>query len=187
MMIIGKLCLLRPLEFADLELLRVWSNNTETMSMLGGWHFPVSQSEHEELFKSNLNDFLNRRFAIEVDGNMIGTANLVQINWKDRNAFHGTMIGDKEYRGKGIGKEVVDLIMHYAFNELGLKRLDSDIISSNIRSLNLYTKKCGWEIEGRQKDWYFRNNTWHDRILVGITHEQYMSHRQKQVTTSALH
>ena len=177
-MIIGKSCLLRPLEFADLELLRVWSNNTEISKMLGGWHFPVSQVEHEEWFKSNLNNFLNRRFAIEVEGKMIGTANLVQINWKDRNAFHGTMIGDTSHRGKGIGKEVVDLIMHYSFNELGLNRLDGDIISTNSQSLHLYTQKCGWEIEGRQKDWYFRDNAWHDRILVGITREQYLRHIQ---------
>ena len=175
-MIIGKLCLLRALEYSDLDLLRVWSNDAETMSMLGGWHFPVSQMEHEEWFKSNLGNFLNRRFAIEVDGNMIGTANLVQINWKDRNAFHGTMIGNPKFRGMGIGREVVDLIMRYSFNELGLKRLDSDIISTNTQSLHLYTQKCGWEVEGRQKDWYFRNGTWHDRILIGITCEQYITH-----------
>jgi len=109
---------------------------------------------------------------------MVGTANLVQINWKDRNAFQGTMIGNPKFRGIGIGKEVIDLIMRYSFNELGLKRLDSDIISTNAQSLNLYTQKCGWEIEGRQKDWYFRNDAWHDRILVGITREQYLRHLQ---------
>jgi RimJ/RimL family protein N-acetyltransferase len=176
-MLIGKLCLLRPLEFDDLELLREWSNNAELLALVGGWHFPVSKLEHEDWFKSNLNDFLNRRFAIDVDGRMIGTANLVQINWKDRNASHGTMIGDADHRGMGIGKEVIDLIMRYSFYELGLNRLDSDVISTNEQSLYVYTQKCGWEIVGRQSEWYFRDNEWRDRVLIGITRKQYLKNQ----------
>ena len=172
-MIIGKKCTLRPLEFGDLETLRAWSNDEEILNLLGGWHFPVSIQEHEAWFNSITNDFQNRRFAIDVEGRLIGTTNLVSINWKDRNAFHGIMLGDKNFRGQGIGEDVVNLIMKYSFSELGLNRLDSDIISYNSASIRLYTEKCGWEIEGRQKDWYFRNNSWHDRVLIGITRTRY--------------
>jgi RimJ/RimL family protein N-acetyltransferase len=174
-MLIGKTCSLRPLEFEDLEILRKWSNDPTITSMLGGWHHPISRLEHENWFKANVNDFLNRRFAIDVDGIIRGTANLVQINWKDRNAVHGAMIGDEAFRGKGIGPEVIDLIMGYSFLELGLNRLDSDVISTNVRSLHVYTKKCGWEIVGRQKEWYFRDNKWHDRVLIGITRNEFLS------------
>ena len=172
-MIIGKKCTLRPLEFDDLEKLRYWSNDEEILNLLGGWHFPVSIQEHEAWFNSITNDFQNRRFAIDVGGRFVGTTNLVSINWKDRNAFHGMLLGEKNIRGQGIGEEVVNLIMNYSFSELGLNRLDGDIISYNSASLRLYTEKCGWEIEGRQKDWYFRNNSWHDRILVGVTRTRY--------------
>lgn len=173
-MIKGKKCNLRPLEFSDLEMLQQWSNDEEMLSLLGGWHFPVSTREHEAWYHSIMNDYLNRRFAIDVDGCLVGTTNLVDINWKDGNAFHGMMLGDKSIRGKGIGVEVVNLIMKYSFLELGLNRLDGDIISYNSASIRLYTEKCGWEIEGRQRDWYFRNNSWHDRILVGITKSKYL-------------
>jgi RimJ/RimL family protein N-acetyltransferase len=173
-MIRGEKCDLRPLEFSDLETLQQWSNDEEILNLLGGWHFPVSTREHESWYQSITNNFLNRRFAVEVNGRLVGTANLVNINWKDRNAFHGMMLGDKSIRGKGIGEEVVNLIMKYSFLELGLNRLDGDIISYNSASMKLYTQKCGWEIEGCQKEWYFRNNSWHDRILVGITKAKYL-------------
>lgn len=83
------------------------------------------------------------------------------------------MLGDKSIRDQGIGQEVVNLIMQCCLSELGLNRLDSNIISYNSASIRLYTEKFGWEIEGRQKNWYFRNNCWHRRILIGVTSTRY--------------
>jgi RimJ/RimL family protein N-acetyltransferase len=77
----------------------------------------------------------------------------------------------------GIGKEVIDLIMRYSFYELGLNRLDSDVISTNEQSLYVYTQKCGWEVVGRQSEWYFRDNEWRDRVLIGITRKQYLKNQ----------
>jgi len=61
------------------------------------------------------------------------------------------MIGDKSNRGKIFAFDSVMAIMRYAFDELGLERLDGDMIESNQLSINFYTKRCGWTIEGRKK------------------------------------
>ena len=100
-------------------------------------------------------------------------ANLVNINWKDRNAFHGMLIGDKNIRGKGYGYDTVMTMNKYAFEELGLKRLDGNMIEYNEASINLYTKKCGWRIEGVKKSSFFRKNKWWNQVVVGITDEDY--------------
>lgn len=170
----GKKVLLRAIEEKDLELLHKWANDPEINYMLGGWHFPTSIKDQNKWFE-NLNvSSLNQRFAIETEElGLIGTINIVDINWKDRRAFTGMLLGDKEMRGKGYGVDAIMAMNRYAFEELGLQRLDGTMIAYNEASINVYTKKCGWVIEGVKKMAYFRKNAWWDEVVVGITLDDY--------------
>ena len=181
MNISGKKVLLRAIEEEDLTTLQKWANEPEICYMLGSWHFPTSmQDQREWLSKLSVNS-LNQRFAINApDLRLIGTANLVDINWKDRNAFHGMLLGDKDIRGKGYGIDTIMAIMRYAFEELGLQRLDGSMIDYNKPSIGVYTKKCGWKEEGKQRNWYFRKNRYWDKILVGITRQDYFDLLEKK-------
>jgi RimJ/RimL family protein N-acetyltransferase len=174
MNIMGNEVLLRAIEEKDLPILHKWSNLPEIWYMLGGWHFPGSMALMKRWFESLQDDPLNQRFAIETpDIGLIGTANLVDIDWKNRNAFHGMMLGDKDIRGRGLGIDTIMAIMRYAFEELHLKRLDSSIIEYNNISLNVYCNRCGWKEEGRRRNWYFRKNRYWDKVIVGIMREEY--------------
>jgi RimJ/RimL family protein N-acetyltransferase len=172
----GKKVLLRAIEETDLKLLQNWANDPLINSMIGGWHFPTNMNEQKKWFESLSLNSLNQRFAIEVsDHGLIGTANLVDINWKDKNAFHGILLGDTEIRGKGFAVDSIMTIMRFAFEDLGLNRLDGSIIEYNDASIGLYINKCGWKVEGRQRNWYFRKNRFWDKIMVGITKEDYLA------------
>lgn len=170
----GKKVVLRAIEKEDLELLNKWSNDPEINYMLGGWHFPSSSQDQEKWFNLLSVGSSNQRFAIDTpDLGLIGMANLVDINWKDRNAFHGMLLGDKDMRGKGYGVDTIMAINRYAFEELGLMRMNGSMISYNEPSLGVYTKKCGWVVEGIKKNHYFRKNQWWDQVVVGITKDDY--------------
>ena len=174
MNILGKRVVLRAIEREDLPDLQRWSNEPEIQYQLGGWHLPSSAAVMERWFESLQNNELNQRFAIDTkDLGLIGTANLVDINWKDRNAFHGMLLGDKDIRGKGYGSDTVMAVMRYAFEEMGLERLDGSMIEYNEPSLRMYIGKCGWKEEGRKKNWYWRKNRFWDKILVGINRDDY--------------
>jgi RimJ/RimL family protein N-acetyltransferase len=174
MNIMGKKVNLRAIEEKDLELLHKWANDPDIWYMLGGWHFPSSMDYMKKWFENLKNDQLNQRFAIDVpDSGLIGTANILDIDWKNNHAFHGMMLGDKDIRGKGYGFDTIMAIMRYAFEELHLERLDGSMIEYNEISLNIYCMKCGWKEEGRQRNWYFRKNRYWDKIIVGITRNDY--------------
>jgi len=83
------------------------------------------------------------------------------------------LLGNTENRGKGYGVDTIMTIGKYAFEELGLKRLDTTIISYNEVSLGVYINKCGWKQEGLKKDYYFRKNKRWDQVILGITAEDY--------------
>jgi RimJ/RimL family protein N-acetyltransferase len=175
MNLIGTNVVLRAIEKEDLPQLQQWANDPEIQNHLGGWHFPTNANDQEKWFNSLSCNSLHQRFAIETqDLGLIGTANIVDIDWKNKTAFHGMMLGDKAIRGKGYGVDTVMTIMKYAFEELGLNRLDGSMIEYNQASLKLYIDKCGWKEEGRQRNWYFRKNRCWDRIIVGVTKEDYM-------------
>lgn len=176
MNIVGKRVILRAPEVSDMALLHGWSNDPEIWKMLGGWHFPFSSRSTLDWINSrkdgNLTDHV---FCIETEKDgLIGTANLVNIDWKNRNAFHGMMIGKRDLRGKGYALDALMTIMRYAFLELGLHRLDSDIIEYNHRSIHFYTRKGGWAQEGVRKNWFYRDGRYHDKVLVGIERGDYL-------------
>ncbi|HMR18256.1 MAG TPA: GNAT family protein [Sphingobacterium sp.] len=172
----GKKIVLRAIEKRDLELLHKWSNDPDINYMLGGWHFPSSMQDQEKWFESLSLGSNNQRFAIDApDLGLIGMANLVDINWKDRNAFHGMLLGDKDIRGNGFGIDTIMAISRFAFEELGLMRMNTTIISYNEPSIGVYTKKCGWVVEGVKKNQYFRKNQWWNEFIVGITRDDYFN------------
>ncbi|MCH8535209.1 MAG: GNAT family N-acetyltransferase [Flavobacteriaceae bacterium] len=172
----GKTVELRAIKKEDLVTLNQWANSPEIQYWLGTWHFPITETDQEKWFNSLSTNSLHQRFAIEApELGLIGTANLVDINWKDRNAFHGMLLGDKDIRGKGYAVDTVMAVMKYAFEELGLERLDGSMIEYNVASLKMYLGKCGWKEEGRQRKWYFRKGKFWDKIIVGVTRDDYFT------------
>jgi len=174
MNILGKKLLLRAIEPRDLDLLHEWSNDPDTQHIMGDIHFPSSRAFHDAWLASLTNDHLNQRFAIESDElGLIGISSIIKIDWRNRHAWHGIMLGNKDIRGKGYGIDSVMSTMRYAFEELGLQRLDGSMIEYNNASIDFYLKKLGWKIEGKRRNYYFRNNRYWDQIVVGVTRDDY--------------
>ena len=173
----GKVVTLRAIEMEDLKLLSEWSNSPEIWHGLGGWHFPYSSLSTEQYIKSiNNNSFQQQNFAIDTEEmGFIGTTNLVNIDWKNKNAFHGMMIGKPSLRGKGYALDALLAIMRYAFMELGLNRLDGDMVAFNERSIRFYLEKGGWKQEGVRRNWFYRGGKYHDKIIVGVTCDDYLA------------
>ena len=85
----GKKIILRAIEEEDLALIHQWSNDPEINYNLGGWHFPSSRQDQQKWFQSLSLKNNDQRFAIETkEDGLIGMANLVDINWKDRNKLN---------------------------------------------------------------------------------------------------
>jgi len=171
----GKHVLLRAIELQDLPRLQQWANDPALQRLLGGWHFPTSMQDQHAWFATLSCQSANQRFAIEHQGELLGTVNLVSIDWKNRHAFEGLMLGDPASRGKGYGRDALMALMRYAFDELGLARLDTDIIEYNDSSLKLH-EKCGWLLEGKKSNGYFRDGRHWDKLILGITRERYHEH-----------
>jgi RimJ/RimL family protein N-acetyltransferase len=171
----GKIVTLRAMDIEDQELLRDMVNDPEIEKMVGGYSYPISKEQQLNWFKANSNNQNNLRLIIETEEDgAIGFANIVNIDWKNRSAFHGIKIANKKFRSRGIGTDTVMAVMKYAFEELHLNRLDGSIIKYNEASRKLYCDKCGWVVEGVKRKSAFKMNEYHDELLVGILREEYL-------------
>lgn len=100
------------------------------------------------------------------------------INWQNRTAVTGAVIGEKNYWGKGYGTEAKMILLDYAFNTLNLRKITSSVKAFNKRSL-AYSLHCGYVIEGRLRDQHFVGGRYWDDIILGLFKEQWLPHWQK--------
>ena len=168
-MIYGKLVRLRALTTADLPMLVEWRNDPEIRTLLGGWSLPVSLESEQEWFEKARHAESTRRLAIEVlaDGGYIGNIGLYDIDWKDRKAEYGILIGDKTAWGKGYGLDASTALLAHAFRELNLHRVFLRVLAHHGRAIRLY-EKIGFQAEGRLRQDVFRGGAYQDTLIMGI-------------------
>jgi RimJ/RimL family protein N-acetyltransferase len=82
----------------------------------------------------------------------IGNIKLEPIDWVEKSAVFGTLIGNKDYWGKGIGTEATNLISGFAFTRLALEKITLGVLAENKAAVRVY-EKSGFEIiEVKEKD-----------------------------------
>lgn len=87
---------------------------------------------------ANDNEFF---FAIvAADGRHIGNLRLGPVDFTDRKAEFGMMIGDKSYHGKGVGSGAVCSALDFAFGELKLSRVSLYVLDHNAAAIRVYEK-----------------------------------------------
>lgn len=159
-----------------MESLHRWSNDPVTQAGIGEAHFPSSMDFHTAWFHDLKSDPLSQRFAVEEpEAGLIGISTIMTIDWRNRHAWHGLVLGERKHLRKGLGTDAVMATMRYAFDELNLARLDGSMIEYNESSLAMYCSRLGWKEIGRRSGYYFRGGRYWDQVLVGITREDYVS------------
>ena len=110
----GKLVRLRAYEKSDLDAVMKWVNDEEVTDLLGGamLTYPVSSSAEEKFIEAAAGSSEKQKnFVIETlaDRRYIGTISFNVIDWLNRSAGLGIVIGDKSLWGKGYGTDAARL------------------------------------------------------------------------------
>lgn len=95
----------------------------------------------------------------------IGNVKLGPISWMHGTSDLVTVIGRREFWGKGLATEAISLGNQIAFEEHGIRKLSGGIADGNIGSVKAYTK-AGWVIEARLKGHHLIDGQARDRIVV---------------------
>jgi RimJ/RimL family protein N-acetyltransferase len=173
----GRVVRLRAVERRHLELLASLANDPTVAHSVVGWSLPVSMAHQERWFEASLGDRATQRLII-VDRDSeepVGMTGLWDIDWHDRSALTATKLLPTA-QGRGIGTDAILTLAAWAFLDVGLRRLYSTILDFNAASLGAYVRRCGWRIEGRERQAVYRSGRWCDRYLIALLREDFEGH-----------
>lgn len=172
-----RLTLRRPRE-EDFKARLALGTNAEIFRMYGGNRSEL-RSMTEDRAKRWVQRLLDQDYAwiIEADG-LIGEIRLDRVDLRDRRASLAIGIEDASQLGKGLGSEAIALVLGYAFNVLKLHRISVRVVDYNSRAIRAY-QKCGFVIEGREREAAFVDGDWHDDVVMAILDTEYWAMRQE--------
>lgn len=166
---------LTALEKEDLETIALWYEDTAF-----GRHFdaaaayPRSLDQWAKWLEEQQKDRDNYIFAIRHIGEkrLLGYAQLDGILWTHQNCWLGLGLGDRQDWGKGYGRQAMELILKFAFDELNLHRIQLTVFSYNKRAISLY-EGLGFTREGTYREFLQRDGQRYDMILFGLLRDEW--------------
>ena len=167
--LMGKTYSLSPLTQDDItEEYIAWLNDPKVNKFLEVRHINQTIETVTEYINKFYKDYEMYIWGIySLDGNFIGTTNLMQINRYHNSSVLGLMIGNSNYWGKSASTEAICLVLDFAFNTLGLNRVIGGCYSTNI-GMNFTYKRLGFTREGVMRKSVLEGDKYIDSYIWGI-------------------
>lgn len=123
-----------------------WLSESERLREQVDCLLPPTREGNVRHWRAHWNDPTREDFAIlDAAGVHVGNCGLRAIELQRRKAELWIYLGSS--RGKGIGTEVVRLLLNKAFEQLGLNRVYLRVVAVNEEALRFY-KAIGFSVEG---------------------------------------
>ena len=100
------------------------------------------------------------------DDRAVGFAHLKNFDWTHGSAWLAMGIGAAAGRGQGYGSEALQLMVDYAFDELGLYRLSAEVPGNNLGALRFF-ERHSFRVEVRRRQALQRDGQRWDVLILG--------------------
>ncbi len=174
----GKLVRLRPPEKEDVPRFVQWLSNPELRYYVTVRYISeaLEQRWFDSLIPATSGAAPDRlHFVIETleEVGPIGVVGLEDINWRDRNAEFGIIVGEPDFWGKGFGSDALRTILEVGFCWFNLHRIFLHVVAENTRAIRSY-EKCGFTHEGHLRDAVFIDGAYHDLLLMSVLASEFV-------------
>src|SRR5207248_11699527 len=154
---------LRPARENDAEHFVRWFADMEVTRFVA--RGMASALEQEQEFLKKMGESKDDVWwVIEAEGKAIGATGIHRINWLDANGTPGLVIGEKASWRKGYATEAMQLRTRYAFRELNLHKLMTEVDAEHEASRQALALN-GSRAAGVRREGTVRDGQWHDRRL----------------------
>lgn len=170
----GALVRLRPPSAADATHFVRWYSDPEVMYWL---HMsegePATDESERARMAAAMEDGTQVLWIIETNqGRAIGNVGLLQIDPVHRRAWLGICIGEKDCWSAGYGADAIRLLLHYAFENLGLRRVQLITDVDNDRGIRCY-EKCGFYREALLREHRLRHGKPLDMLQMAVLRSEW--------------
>lgn len=162
----GERVRLRELREADLPQLVAWWRTPE-VAIFNDHVQPRPDKPIEEMFRawSENGSSSGAAFCIEtLEGDLVGHVSLWGADVRNRCATFAIVLGP-QHQSQGLGSEATRLMVDYAFNEMGMHRIELMVNADNVRAIAAY-RRAGFEQEGLFRAKLFYGGRFHDQVFM---------------------
>jgi [ribosomal protein S5]-alanine N-acetyltransferase len=111
------------------------------------------------------------RWAVEHNGCCVGSAGL-RVDAGQHRATYSVGLFVAALRGQGLGREITRLVVAWGFGDLGLHRIELEVLAFNTRAIRCYLA-CGFRQEGVRREAELYPDGWKDLISMGLLRSEY--------------
>lgn len=159
----------------DIVLKVRWINDPENNTFLH-YDLPLNKEKTSSWF-DNKDNYLRRDCTIVYNEIPVGVIGLLNIDYVNKKAEYYITLGEKKYKRKGIAKAATQIIIEYAFNDMGLEKVYLNVDADNLVACSLY-EKVGFECEGLFKRDLLRNGILIDRKRYAVLKEKWVRNEE---------
>ena len=174
MIVVGDRICLGPLERELVPVYRRWINDPRVNCYLNQWG-SLLRLEDEEDWYDRLGSS-DRVLTVYLRDGMvpIGNGGFHGVNFQNRTAEMGLVLGEREYWGRGLGSEAVRLLLDYGFLGLGLEVVRLRAAEFNERAIRCY-RSAGFRPAGRLRRHHRVGGRTYDLLLMDLLAEEFES------------
>ncbi len=167
-------------EKEDLQDFQKWRNNPDFRKHFREYR-DLSMPHQERWFEEKvLRDPSTLMFSIKESKTqeLLGCAGLCYINWVHRHADLSCYIGWKNtyIDDHGYAEDSCETLFRYAFDELGLNKVWTEIYSFDAPKLRLYTQ-LGMKQDGLLRENYWYEGKWWDSRIMSLLASDYRARK----------
>lgn len=163
---------LRLMKEDDTDLIIKW-RNTEFVRRNFIYQELFTRQGHENWIRTMIDTGKVIQFIIlrKTDDKPVGSVYLRDIDRTHNKAEYGIFIGEKEALGQGYGTQAAQMMIEYAFHEVGLHKLMLRVLAENERARRSY-EKAGFIREAYLKDEVFLEGRYQDVIYMAVINDK---------------
>lgn len=158
---------LRAMEPEDLDFLYAMENDKEVWDV-GCTNVPYSRYVLHDYIANASNDIYAdgqvRMVMEDRSGNRVGLVDVFNFDASNRRAEVSVVVM-AEHRGRGLARDAVRQVCHYALRTLHLHQLYAIIATDNVASQQLFSE-MGFTGRNVLKEWLFDGVTYKDAIVM---------------------
>lgn len=166
---------MRELERGDLETITEWRSSRELIACLAAPYRFIGPEIDQRWFDGYLDGRAGTvRCAVahaDCPDRILCLVTLADIDWVARSATLHVMVAP-EAQGRGVGTFAVRGILHHAFSDLGLNRVELTVLDSNDRARSLYERE-GFVLEGTLRAAAWKGGRYEDMHVMSVLKEEW--------------
>jgi RimJ/RimL family protein N-acetyltransferase len=164
---------LAPLEPEHLERYCHWFADADVTRFLK-MRYPPTLAEEHAWFERTAASGKDVVWGLFADGQHIGSTAIHRIDWSNRRAQTGILIGDRTWWRRGIATQSHALRTRYAFEELNLEKLVTTVIEGNTASQRAL-ERVGYCSIGVHRRHEFRQGRWWDTRILELLRDDWLA------------